>query len=268
MAELPQLAARPIIRVAVDQIDTPADRLRSLKAGQAAAIGTAIAADRQYDPISIARLPGQSRYILVDGLHRLEGCRSAGLAEIDARLVDADRASRRRQEVLSAWARADHDAFDYAAQVSELAELHKAVAGDEDDCSIVLQGARWDEATATALKLHRTNVFRYLKLHRFYTAEQKKVLRDKGLANELMPLLRLADLMAERFAVAWHHIETAEEPTIAEALALAAPGTVNGWDKQKAKVLTQAKTWRPDQISELINELRELRRTITGEDAE
>lgn len=188
----------------------------------------------------------------------------AGIEMIEARLVSANRESRRRQEVLSAWARADHDAFDYAAQVAELAELNKAAGVDEDDCSIVLQGARWDEATANALKLHRTNVFRYLKLHRFYSAEQKAALRAAGLAGELMPLIRLAALPPEDFDLAWIALSEGRVSTVAEMLAIVAPAPVDAWDKQKGKVLTQAKSWQPHQLTELINELRELRRAMTG----
>lgn len=259
------LAAKQLFHVSVDWVDVPEDRLRTLKPEQARAIGEAIRADRQYDAIAVTQLPGKDRFLLVDGLHRLEGCRMVGIELVEARLVSANRASRRRQEILSAWARADHDAFDYAAQVAELAELNKGTGQDEDDCSIVLQGARWDEATANALKLHRTNVFRYLKLHRFYSAEQKAALRDAGLAGDLMPLIRLAALPPEDFDAAWVALTEGRASTIAEMLASVALAPVDTWDKQKGKVLTQAKGWQPHQLTELINGLRELRRAMTGE---
>ncbi len=272
MAELPQLAARPIIRVFIDQIDVPTDRLRTLKPEQAAAIGAAIAADRQYDPISIARLPGQTGYVLVDGLHRLEGCRSAGLTDIEARVVEANRTSRLRQEAMSAWARADHDAFDKAAQVAAMVDLAKAgtvePADGDEACVMITQALRWDLGVANDLGVSRETVMLYLRLSRNFDAAQRKILREKGIARDLMPLLRLAALPADQFAVAWGHIDTSEKPTIAEALALVAPGPVNKFDKQKAKVLEQARTWQPRQLSELINLLRQLHREITGGDAE
>lgn len=270
MAAAPKPAGEAILRLPVDQIDIPADRLRALKPEQAAAIGEAIKADRQYDAISVARLPGKSRYVLVDGLHRLEGCRTVGLAEIDARVVSADRDSRRRQEVLSAWARADHDAFDKAAQVAAMVELAKAngeTVDEREDASIPgILG--WDEVTCDALKITRAWMFRHLKIHRFYSPSQKKTLREKGLADDLKPLVTLAALPPEQFAVAWAYIEETAEPTIAEALARVTPAALEpAWEKRKHKVLTAAAKWQPHQISELINDLRALHSQITGKGA-
>jgi hypothetical protein len=264
MAAAPKPAGEAILRLPVDQIDIPADRLRALKPEQAAAIGEAIKADRQYDAISVARLPGKSRYVLVDGLHRLEGCRAVGLAEIEARVVSADRDSRRRQEVLSAWARADHDAFDKAAQVAAMADLAKVPeeADDEETASAMIAlTAGWDEIACEALGLSRRSLFNYLKIHRFYTPEQKAILRERGVASELVPLIRLAALPPEDFAMAFAAI--GKGCTIAEAFAFIAPAPVNGWDKQKAKVLTAAAKWQPHELRELIDELRALYRAAT-----
>lgn len=266
------LIAKGLFQVRVDWVDVPEDRLRTLKKDQARAIGEAIKADRQYDAIAVTQLPGKERFLLVDGLHRLEGCRMAGIAMIEARLVSANRESRRRQEVLSAWARAGDDAFDTAAQVAEIAALAKSAAlpeGEEDASAIVALALNWDQKACADLNIGRRNLFRYLKLHRSYTAEQKELLRKKGVADELMPLMRLADLPPEELAVAWAYIEQTEEPTIAAALALVTPAALEpAWEKQKAKVLTKAKAWQPHQLTELINELRDLRRAIIGDDSE
>jgi ParB-like chromosome segregation protein Spo0J len=221
------MAGAAIIRIAVDQIDVPADRLRALKGEQAFAIGQAILADRQYDAIAVTQLPGKQRFLLVDGLHRLEGCRMAGIEMIEARLVPSDRESRRRQEVLSAWARADHDAFDKAAQVAAMADMAQlpAFAEDEETASAMIAlAAGWDEAACEALGISRRSLFNYLKLHRFYTAEQKAILRAAQLAGELVPLIRLAALPPEDFETAFNAIAAAEVASIAEALALVAPG--------------------------------------------
>lgn len=264
------VAAKQLFAVRVDWVDVPEDRLRALKTEQARAIGEAIKADRQYDAIAVTQLPGKDRFLLVDGLHRLEGCRMAGIEMIEARLVSANRESRRRQEVLSAWARADHDVFDKAAQVAAMAEMAKADPADEDEaCNTMLQATRWDIATAEALLISRMQVFRLLKAHRFYSASQKRLLRDKNLAGELTPLIRLAALPPEEFAVAWAYLEGAEEPSISEALTRAAPvlQLEPAWDRQKAKVLTAAATWQPHQISELIADLRALHSQITGKGA-
>lgn len=219
------IALRPIIMVQIADVAVPADRLRALKANQAAAIGAAIKADRQYEPIAVCQLPGKPGYTLVDGLHRLEGCRAVGLAEIEARLVPPGKAERQRQEVLSSWARADHDAFDMAAQVAAMVALaQSADTDDEEAVSLTVRlAAGWDETACEALGISRANLFRYLKLHRFYDDAQKAILRDAGMATELVPLIRLAALPPEDFAEAWAAIAAGEAASIAEALALVSP---------------------------------------------
>ncbi len=267
MAAAPKSAGEAILRLSLDQISVPADRLRALKPDQAAAIGAAIAADRQYDAIAVARLPGKAGYVLVDGLHRLEGCRAAGLAEIDARLVPADKESRRRQEVLSAWARADHDAFDKAAQVAAMADMAQVPADADDEVvasAMIALTAGWDEIACEALGISRRSLFNYLKIHRFYTEAQKALLRNVGMAAELVPLIRLAALPPEDFALVWAIIEQRPVASIAEALAMLAPAPEPAWAKQKAKVLKQAASWQPHELRELIDELRALYRAATA----
>lgn len=267
-AKVVQTGGPPIVMLAVADIMVPEGRLRTLKRPEALAIGRAIAADRQYEPIAVCQLPGRSGYTLVDGLHRLEGCRAVGLPEIEARVVSANRESRQRQEVLSAWARADHDAFDWAAQVAamvDLAQADQAAAHDEESASLIVRLATgWEEAALDALRISRANLFRYLKLHRFYSDAQKETLRARGMAGELVPLIRLAALPPEDFDAAFAAIEAGTAATIAEALAQLAPAPVNGWDKQKAKVLKQAAAWQPHELRELIAELRALYRAATG----
>lgn len=265
-------AARPIMMVEIADIAVPTDRLRALKADQAAAIGAAIKADRQYEPIAVCQLPGKPGFTLVDGLHRLEGCRAVGLAEIEARLVPPGKAERQRQEVLSAWARADHDAFDMAAQVAAMVALARgagADAHDEEAVSLTVRLATgWEDAAREALGISRANLFRYLKLHRFYDDTQKAILREAGMAGELVPLIRLAALPPEDFDIAFNAIAAGKAGSIADALALLAPAPVNGWDKQKAKVLKQAAAWQPHELRELIDELRALYRAAAGKDAQ
>jgi hypothetical protein len=247
-----------VFRVSLDWVDVPADRLRVLKLPQAVAIGQAIAADRQYDPISVTQLPGQQRYLLVDGLHRLEGCRAVGLKTIEARVVPNDRAGRTRQEVLSAWARADHDAFDRAAQIEAMTRLAGEPLAYDEGASAMIALAGWSEAAAEALGISRRTVFNYLKLHRFYSAAQVLTLRERGLAGELVPLMRLAALPPEDFARAWAAIAAGEVASIAEALALVALAPVDDSDKKRRKVMKAVSAWHPADIRELIDELRRL----------
>jgi len=249
-------AELPVLLIPVDEIDVPEDRLRSLKASQAEAIGAAILADGQYDPITVAQLPGQARFVLVDGLHRLEGCKRCGIALIEARIGSADRTARRRQEVLSAWARAEHDVFDRAAQVAEMVALAKLDPGEVEDASImmILGGLDWEETVCETLGIGRASMFRHLKLYRFFQAEDKDELRKLGLARELMPLVRLAALPPEDFARAWAALLLGW--SVAEALALVAPAPVAAFDKKRAKVVTQAGTWPAHELRGLIDELK------------
>jgi hypothetical protein len=260
-------ADTPVFLIPVGEIEVPADRLRSLKIDQATAIGQAIAADRQYDPISVTQLPGQQRYLLVDGLHRLEGCRAVGLKTIEARVVPNDRAGRTRQEVLSAWARAAHDAFDRAAQIDAMTRLAGEPLAYDEGASAMIALAGWSEAAAEALGISRRTVFNYLKLHRFYSAAQVLTLRERGLAGELVPLMRLAALPPEEFAQAWMAIEASEVASIAEALALVAPAPVQPFDKKRAKVVNQAAGWPAHEVRQLIADLRRLYAEKTSTEA-
>lgn len=267
-----EVSPRPIVRLSVDQIDIPADRLRTLKQDQAYAIGYAIQADGQYDPIAVARLPGKTTYVLVDGLHRLVGSRAVGLTEVDARVVDADRNSRIRQEVLSAWARADHDAFDRAAQVAAMAELAQEagveIVGEATASATIALAVGWDVQAYEALGISRRSLFNYLKIHRFYRDEQKALLRERAMADELVPLIKLAALPPEDFAAAYTAIWAQKVGSIAEALSMLVPVPVTGWDKQKTKVLKQAASWKPHELRELIDELRVIYNAATGKAAD
>ncbi len=247
-------AESPVLRIPVNLIDVPMNRLRSLKHAQADAIGCAILADGQYDPITVAAVG--ERYQLVDGLHRLEGCRLHEVEFIDARIVPDDPTARLRQEVLSAWARADHDVFDTAAQVKAIAELsgfdtslRVKVAGFEVDagpktvdaeaCAMMAQTLRWDEKTAETLGIGRRSVFRQLKILRAFDADQVALLRRLGLADELVPLERLSALAPADFRKAMAALEGGAVATIAEALALVAEtATASPFAKKSGAFLT------------------------------
>ena len=251
-------AELPVFRVPLAAIEVRQDRLRALKPLQAAAIGAAIVADRQYDPITVAQLPGQDGFELVEGLHRLIGLQGQGQEFIDARIVPGDRAARTRQEVLSAWARAGDDVFDVAAQVAAMVEIMQggewALDEQETPSAMMALATGWDVAACEALDIGRRNLFRYLKLHRFFSDKQKQLLRDHELASELVPLTRLAALPPEDFSRAWDAMMAGS--SIADALALMAPAPVNGFDKSRAKVVKQVGDWPAGEIRGLIDALR------------
>lgn len=252
-----------IFEVPVDAIDIPNDRLRSLKAHEAEAIGKAMVADGQYEPITIAQLPGRDGFTLIDGLHRLTGARLVGMATIQAVFGPAEADARRRREVLSAWARAGHDAFDKALQVAEMAGLEgrgrgrrhaRFGQGDADDfCNTMLQALRWDEATAAALGISRMQVFRHLKLATFYDQKRIARLRELSQADDTMPLVRLADLPPEDFDRAWALIEAGEG--IAAAMAAVAPGPVDTFSKARTSILKKLADWPAMERKRLLADL-------------
>lgn len=232
-------AETPVLLIPVDQID-PGDRLRQLKEEQALAIGAAIKADGQYDPITVARLPGSTRFILVDGLHRLEGCKAQGIAHIEARIGTANREARVRQEVLSGVARATHDVFDKAAQVAALAVLAREAAGKPaigdlrklngrplqeamDDAAAELvtitNSMHWSESAADHMGCSASTVRKYTLIAARFSPENVDVLRRKGLVKELVPLLALASLQPAQFEQAMTIIANTADVTIAQALA-------------------------------------------------
>lgn len=254
-------AARPILTVAVADVAVPEDRLRALKKPEAIAIGEAIKADGQYEPIAVCKLPGRAGFLLVDGLHRLEGSRMAGLVEIEARLVPPDKTARRRQEVLSAWARVDHDAFDYAAQVAAMVDLAQSrdaaitVADEKTASATVALAVGWDAEAYQALSISRRSMFNYLRIHRFFSAEQKRALREAGLADELMPLHRLAALPPEDFDFAWAKFAEGQVHTIAEMLALVSPNAETDFAKQTRSLVKKLDSWDQGQRREFIRGL-------------
>lgn len=232
-------AELPVVLIPVDQIDVPMDRLRSLKHRQADAIGAAIVADRQYDPITVAKKLGGDRFTLIDGLHRLEGCRLHEISLIEARIVPHDGVAGRRQEILSAWARAEHDAFDKAAQIAEMARIARVDNESVDDPSAMIALAfGWPETVAETLGISRRTVFNYLKLGRHFSADQIALLRRHELADDLVPLLRLAALSPDDFDRSMLFIDETGA-TIAEALALVAEAaTASPFAKKSTAFLT------------------------------
>lgn len=245
-------AELPVLLIPVDLVDVPPNRLRSLKPAQADAIGAAIVADGQYDPITVTA--NGERFTLNDGLHRLEGCRLHEVRLIEARVVADDPAARLRQEVLSAWARADHDVFDTAAQVKAVAELAGVDTGlkriqpglpadqktvDAEACAMMAQALRWDEKTAETLGIGRRSVFRHLKILRAFDADQVALLRRLGLAGELVPLERLSALSPLGLLRALAYLENGKATTIAEAIALEADApTASPFTKKSSAFLT------------------------------
>jgi len=74
-------------KVAIDDIYVPVKRKKTLDAAKAEALAESILEDGLRSPIQVRQ--GDGRLVLVEGLHRLEACRSLGETEIEAILVRA-----------------------------------------------------------------------------------------------------------------------------------------------------------------------------------
>ena len=74
---------------AIDKIYVPAARRKTLKPETVRAIAESILADGQTTPI-LVRADGE-RFVLVEGLHRLEACKQLGEKTIVGLLVQARR---------------------------------------------------------------------------------------------------------------------------------------------------------------------------------
>lgn len=121
-----------VLLIPVDQIDE-GERLRAVDPVWAEAIGHLMQRDGQKKDIEVCRLPGATRFTLVDGAHRLAGARQLGIAHLRAQLVSANREERRLREIMAQLGhRGLTDPLDRAAFVAELVLLKRAQAGLTD----------------------------------------------------------------------------------------------------------------------------------------
>ena len=75
------------IIIRIDDIYVPAKRRRTVNSAAVEALATAIMADGQRRPILVRR--DKERFVLVDGLQRLEACKALGEQTITAIIVQA-----------------------------------------------------------------------------------------------------------------------------------------------------------------------------------
>lgn len=71
----------------IDEIYVPAKRRKTLDADRVAALAESILEEGLRIPIQVRQ--GKGRYVLVEGLHRLEACKSLGEETITGLLVGA-----------------------------------------------------------------------------------------------------------------------------------------------------------------------------------
>lgn len=77
------------LSLAIDDIYVPVKRRQTLDDARVQALAESILENGQQTPIWVRRDEG--RYVLVEGLHRLEACRTLGEKTITAVLVQARR---------------------------------------------------------------------------------------------------------------------------------------------------------------------------------
>ena len=73
--------------VAIDEIYVPAKRRGTLDPSKVEMLDESIIEDGQTTPIHVRRDDDKNRYVLVEGLHRLEALKALGEAAIDALIV-------------------------------------------------------------------------------------------------------------------------------------------------------------------------------------
>lgn len=78
-----------IHRFEIERIRVPVKRKKELDPAKAAALAEAILEEGQKTPISVRTDGDGDGYVLVEGLHRLEACRSLGETTILGKLVRA-----------------------------------------------------------------------------------------------------------------------------------------------------------------------------------
>lgn len=76
-------------KIAIASIYVPVKRRATLDAAKVASLAEAILAEGLKTPIMVRK--DEARYVLVEGLHRLEACRSLGDDKVSCYLVQARR---------------------------------------------------------------------------------------------------------------------------------------------------------------------------------
>lgn len=76
------------VDIAIDDIYVPVKRKGTLDEAKVAELAESIMEEGQQVPIRIRRDDAKRRYVLVEGLHRLEACRALGEAQISAFVVN------------------------------------------------------------------------------------------------------------------------------------------------------------------------------------
>ncbi|WP_454278056.1 ParB/RepB/Spo0J family partition protein [Sphingomonas sp. Marseille-Q8236] len=201
-ATLHEEALDGFILVRTDEIDA-VDRLRPIDTVWADALGQMMARDGQDTPIQVCRLPGQNRWTLVVGGHRLAGAKAAEIEFLKAEIVSADRNDRRLREVRENLWRRDLDPLDRAAFFAEMVAIQHARAGLTEDRAAKVN-ARWQ----TAVAAEADTMLETISSMYGWTEEVGEELGFTGrtIRNDLMLYRRLAPSIVNRLREARHPI--------------------------------------------------------------
>lgn len=77
------------VRIPLEEIYVPAPKRRTLKNAKVKEMAEEILETGQKQPIQLRRDEAKKRYVLLDGLHRLEALRSLGEETVEALIVGA-----------------------------------------------------------------------------------------------------------------------------------------------------------------------------------
>jgi hypothetical protein len=193
------------ILVRTDEIDV-GERLRPIDSVWAEALGQMMVRDGQDTPITICRLPGRSRWLLVAGGHRLVGAISAEIELLKAEVVSADRDDRRLREVRENVMRSGLAPIDRAAHIAEAVAILKRRAGVDPvaDGRAASAAARWQKAVKDeATDANDTMSFAY-----GWTDEvaDQIGLNKRTVERDIMLYRRLSPSLVEKLRTARHPI--------------------------------------------------------------
>ena len=139
-----------LILIEVTSIDE-VERMRPIDPVAAEAIAASMARDGLLHPIDVCRLPGQTRYRLVAGGHRVAGARILGWTHIAAFERSADARERKAREIAENLFKRELNPLDRAAFVAEMYANEKARAGVSADTDGRAHSAnvRWQKEVKT-----------------------------------------------------------------------------------------------------------------------
>lgn len=206
------------------------DRFRLFSAAHAEKLKLSFTDFGRTTPIIVRPHPSSAdRYILVAGMHRLDGARQAGKSEIDAEIRDMTDDEARRVEIAENAYRYDLSALDRMRSFAELAELwekeHTKNPGgrpskdDKKNSGQVGQGFvhRFSEEARLLTGISERAIRRDIAIARALDPQAVKLLANTALLNNQAQLQRLArEAHATQRAIA-KAIAKGEAHTVAQA---------------------------------------------------